>query len=138
MDPTITASVSSIVGVIIGALLTGWQQKANTRALIESEFRKLNAQFSAENFARVRARKEELLLEAVPPLVAAVDPELHADFDYNKIVSLIHRVQVVIDQQNHRDAKVNHATIPPGVRIVVASSGPPPGRPPGGPPWGRS
>jgi hypothetical protein len=117
MDPALIASVSSISGVIIGALLAGWQQKANTKALIESEFRKLNAQFSAENFARVRARKEEWLLEAVPPLVAAVDPELHADFDYNKVVSLIHRIQVVIDPQSPKEAKVNDATTQLGFAV---------------------
>jgi len=117
LDATIVASVASIAGVIIGALLVGWQQKANTKALIESEFRKLTVQLLGENLARVRARKEDWLLESVPLLVAAVDPELHAEFDYNKVVSLIHRIQVILDPRIPKEAAINHATTELGLTV---------------------
>lgn len=117
MDATIVASVASIAGVVVGALLAGWQQKANTKALIESEFKKLNVQLFGENLARVRARKEDWLLESVPLLVAAVDPELHAEFDYNKVVSLIHRIQVILDPRNPKEAAINHATTELGLTV---------------------
>ena len=122
MGTTLVTSVSTIAGVVIGALLGGWQQKANTKTLILSEFGKLSVQLHGENRVRIRARKEDWLLESVPNLIAAVDPELHAEFDYNRVVSLIHRIQVILDPKNPIEAAINNATTEIGLTIQAVKS----------------
>ena len=109
MDALLSSALT-IGGVVIGATLAGWFQRANTRAIIQSEYRKIAAQLTGQSRARFRGRKEDWLLEFVPELVAAADPELHADIDYVKIVTLVHRIQVVLDLTNVREKALNQAT----------------------------
>jgi hypothetical protein len=113
----------AVTGVIVGAVLTGWYQRANTRAVIQSEYRKIAAQLTGQSRARFRGRKEDWLLEFVPELVAATDPELHADFDYVKIVTLIHRIQVVLDVNSPNEGALNHATTALGLAVQSVKSG---------------
>lgn len=104
---TIIGGVGGIIGAIFGALIAGWQQKANTRVLIESEFKKLSAQISGESRARFRAKKEDWLLEAVSELVYYCDPELRTD--YQEVLFRVHKAQLILDPRNPIEDAINRA-----------------------------
>src|SRR5260221_14182537 len=122
MDPFV-APVIGLVGVVIGALLVGWQQRSNTRAVIQSEYGKIFAQLSGQSRARFRGKKEDWILEAVPDLIAATDPELHTTFDYVRVVTLIHKIQVVLDVNNPTEGALNHATTMLGFAVQAVKNG---------------
>jgi hypothetical protein len=44
MTETLEVVLIALVGVLLGGLLTGWFQRANTKALIEAELHKLKVQ----------------------------------------------------------------------------------------------
>lgn len=100
-------SVTGVVGIVIGAVMTGWQQRAITRVIIQSEFRKLSAQIQGESRAHFRATKNDRLLEVIPELIAATDPELQQNFDYNRIIRLLHRVQLMLNLDNPLESRIN-------------------------------
>ncbi|MEW6682541.1 MAG: hypothetical protein AB1451_06410 [Nitrospirota bacterium] len=105
----IVGGVLTIVGTLAGTLVAGWLQKGNTQALIESEFKKLTAQISGESRARFRAKKEDLLLDAIADLLFFSDPEAYQRDQYEQILPLIHKVQIILDPRDPIEAKINMA-----------------------------
>jgi hypothetical protein len=101
----IVASLIGLAGGLLAALLVAWHQAKNTKALIAAEFDKLERQ----NQSAFRSRKEQWLLDCTPELLAAADPQLHATFDYSVVVSLIHRIQVILDPNNPLEDAINKA-----------------------------
>lgn len=123
MPESLQTALIALTGVGLGGLLTGWFQRANTKALMDAEFRKLALQIRGEAHQRLVARKKEWLMESVPQLVATSDPELHAKFDYPAVVILIHRIQLILDPNIAEDAQLNHATSTLGFAVRAAASG---------------
>jgi hypothetical protein len=75
--------------------------------MVEFELTKLRSQIQSESRNRIRSKKEDLLFDAVPKLLVAIDPQLNAKFDYRYIVSRIHQIQVCIDTRNPAEATIN-------------------------------
>ena len=88
----IVGPLVGLVGGLVAALIVARHQAANTKLLIASELEKISKQNYLERQAAFRSRKEQWLLEAAPELLAGCDPQLHANFDYVEVTSLIHRL----------------------------------------------
>jgi hypothetical protein len=118
-----SAALIALSGVVIGGLLTWWAQRSNTKLLIAAELNKVYAQLEGDARKRLLARKQDLLIDAISALAAATDPELHAKYDYQRVVTLIHQVQLVLDPRVHADARLNQATTDLGLTIQAAAAG---------------
>ena len=112
----ISGALIGLVGGLLAALLVAWYQAKNTRLLITAEFEKLERQ----NRISFRARKEQWLLDTVPDLLAASDPELHATFDYLRVVSLIHKIQIILDPREENEGLINNAATELGFAVQAA------------------
>lgn len=123
MSETLQAALIALGGVAVGGLLTGWFQRANTKTLISAELNKLYVHLEGEARKHLLGRKQDELMGTVPDLVAAADPELHAKFDYARLVTLVHRVQLVLDPSKATDARLNQAASDLGFAIQAAVTG---------------
>jgi len=104
----IISGLFGLLGAVLGAALAGMHQRKNTQKTIEAEFKRIHEQIAAESKARFHARKEDHLMDCVAALVTETDPELKAKLDYEKIVSLIHKIQIVLDPRSESQGKINH------------------------------
>ncbi|WP_047548615.1 hypothetical protein [Methylotenera sp. G11] len=123
MSESLQVAFIALAGVALGGILTGWFQRANTKSLIAAELTKLQFQIKGEARTRLLGRKQDLLMDALADLIASTDPELHAEFDYSKVVTLIHRVQLLLNPTNQADSALNNATTKLGLAIQAAASG---------------
>lgn len=123
MSESLQVAFIALIGVALGGILTGWFQRANTKSLISAELTKLQLQLDGEARTRLLGRKQDLLMEALAELIATTDPELHAKFDYSKVVTLIHRIQLLLNPKNQADAALNDATSKLGFATQAAASG---------------
>ena len=123
MSESLQVAFIALTGVAIGGVLTGWFQHANTKILVAAELHKLKVQLEGEVQKRLLGRKQDWLMEAIPELVAAADTELHAQFDYARVVALIHRVQLLPDPNRPVDARLNGAVSDLGFAVQAAESG---------------
>ena len=112
----IVASLIGLAGGLLAALLVAWHQAKNTRVMIAAEIDKLERQ----NQSAFRSRKEQWLLNCAPELLAASDPQLHATFDYSIVVSLIHKIQVILDPNNPLEHAINQAASNIGFAVQEA------------------
>jgi len=119
----IAGAVIALLGGIITALIARAQQRESTRALVASELSKLTHQQSLQSKWHVRSRKEERLLQFIPSLLAASDPELHADFNYPEVVMLIHKIQVTLIPRDPLERAVNDAVGKLGLAVQAAKCG---------------
>jgi hypothetical protein len=91
---------------VIGAITQG----TITRAVISAERKRLAEQLRGESDARQTETLRALLLESVSKLLATTDPEANARIDYRRTVTMIHRIQVMLDRDDHGlEAKLNGA-----------------------------
>lgn len=112
----ISSALIGLVGGLLAALLVAWHQTKNTKTLIAAEFEKIERQ----NRISFRARKEQWLLDTIPDLLAASDPELHATFDYHRVVSLIHKIQIILDPKEKTEGLINQAAADLGFAVQAA------------------
>jgi hypothetical protein len=80
-----------------------------TRFVVKSERVKVAQQVTAEHRLQARAKRADTLLEAISELLAETDPQVKAAFDYGRVVSLIHRVQLVLSPDDPEEANLNGA-----------------------------
>ncbi|MDF2177178.1 hypothetical protein P2G88_02830 [Aliiglaciecola sp. CAU 1673] len=123
MTEALQTALLTLAGVALGGLLTGWFQRSNTKTLIVAELNKLRVQLEGEARTRFLARKQDGLLEAVPKLLAAADPELHTTFNYSEVVTLIHRIELLIDPSNSDEERLNKAIGQLGFAVQAAETG---------------
>lgn len=112
----IAASLIGLTGGLLAALLVAWHQTKNTTTLIAAELDKLERR----NRSAVRSRKEQWLLDSAPSLLAASDPQLHASFDYSAVVTLIHRIQIILDPNNPLEQAIDQASSDIGFAVQEA------------------
>lgn len=115
----ITNSLIGLAGGLLAALLVAWRQAKNTKTLIAAELTKLDKQ----NQSAFRSRKEQWLLDTAPDLLAASDPQLHAAFDYSVVVSLIHKIQIILNPKNPLEQAINMAASAIGLEVQEAITG---------------
>lgn len=120
MDQSIVVALFALGGVLTGGLLTGYFQRANTKIIIAAEKDSLRMRLEGEADKRLLARKQDWLMEIVPELIAAADPELHVKFDYKKVVTIIHRIQLLINQHNSAENRLNSAVSDLGFAVQEA------------------
>lgn len=124
-------SLAGVLGALLGsvlvAIITTKHQKNMTTKLIESELHKINTQILGESRARLLAKKEDWLTDAITELLTETDPELQAEFNYKKIVSLIHRIQLILDTRSTSQNLINRYTSEIGfaIRTIVERRSPP-------------
>lgn len=123
MSDALQTALIALAGVALGGLLTGWFQRANTKTLVAAELEKLRVQLEGEARSRLLGRKQDVLMDAVADIVAAADPELHTQFDYKRVVTLIHRIQLLLDPKKSADARLNDALSKLGFSVQGAVSG---------------
>lgn len=112
----IASALIGLVGGLLAALLVAWRQAKNTQILIAAELHKLEKQ----NQSAFHSRKEQRLLDAAPDLLAASDPQVHAIFDYAVVVSLIHRIQIILNPNNPLEQAINLAASDIGLAVQEA------------------
>lgn len=112
----IAASLIGFAGGLLAALIVAWQQAKNTSTLIAAELNKLDHQ----NRSAVRSRKEQWLLDSAPALLAASDPQLHATLDYSAVVTLIHKIQIILNPNNPLEQAINQASSDIGFAVQEA------------------
>lgn len=112
----IANSLVGLVGGLLAALLVAWRQARNTKVMIAAELNKLERQ----NQSAFRSRKEQWLLDAAPDLLAASDPQLHAAFDYSVVVSLIHKIQIILNPNDPLEQAINLAASDIGLAVQEA------------------
>ena len=115
----IANSLIGLAGGLLAAIIVGWHQAKNTKILIAAELAKIDKQ----NKSAFRSRKEQWLLDTAPGLLAASDPQLHAVFDYSVVVSLIHRMQIILDPKNPLEQAINMAASAIGLEVQEAIVG---------------
>lgn len=115
----IVNSLIGLAGGLLAALIVAWWQGKNTKALIAAELTKLDKQ----NQAAFRSRKEQWLLDTAPNLLAASDPQLHDVFDYSAVVSLIHKIQIILNPKNPLEQAINMAASNLGLEVQEAIMG---------------
>lgn len=112
----IANSLIGLAGGLLAALIVAWWQGKNTKALIAAELAKIDKQ----NQSAFRSRKEQWLLDTAPDLLAASDPQLHAVFDYSVVVSLIHKIQIILNPKNPLEQAINIAASDIGLEVQEA------------------
>ena len=112
----IAASLVGLIGGLLAALIVAWHQAKNTKIMIAAEIDKLERQ----NRSAIRSRKEQWLLDSVPALLAASDPQLHATFDYSAVVTFIHKIQVILNPNNPLEQTINQASSDIGFAVQEA------------------
>ena len=123
MSEPLDVALVALAGVALGGLLAGWFQRINTKTLVAAEMDKLRLQLDGEAKKRLVGRKQDWLLELVPELVSAADPELHAQFDYKRVVVLIQRIELLLDPKVPTEARLNMALANLGFAVQAAVSG---------------
>jgi hypothetical protein len=96
-------------GAIAGAAMGARGQKKATLLTIESEYTKIRQQAFEQSFARLRARKEDMVVDRVVELLMATDPELSAKPDYPSILKAVHSIQLFLDYSDSSDKALNQA-----------------------------
>jgi len=123
MHESLLVALVALVGVALGGLLTGLFQRSNTTTLVAAELNKLKFQLDGEAKKRLLGRKQDWLLELIPELISAADPELHAQFDYGRVVTLIQRIELLLDPTVPTEERLNKALHNLGLAVQSAVSG---------------
>jgi hypothetical protein len=117
MTETLLVAAISVFGVLLGSLITGWYQLKHTSTLADAELERYRLEKDTENKSRLLHRKQDLLLENLAELLIQTDPEIHKQFNYPKIISLIHKMQLILDLENKKEGALNDAINKMGLSI---------------------
>ncbi|MHA7879224.1 MAG: hypothetical protein ACX931_05520 [Saccharospirillum sp.] len=98
MHVDIQVALFALAGVLSGGLIAGWFQHRAAKLTAQSDMVKLKY-----------SRKSDLIIETVSNLLTASDPELHEKYDYEKVVSNIHKLQLLLDPKLPMEGRINLA-----------------------------
>jgi hypothetical protein len=97
VSSTLLTPIISVIGTVLVAIIALRGQRAVSRAAIEAENTRLRERLQGEEAARVRERRRDQLIDALAELLATADPQVSAKLDYGRAVTLIHRIQLLLD-----------------------------------------
>src|SRR5512135_2883951 len=109
MSEPVLIAVITVGGMLGVAALTALSQFVVTRFVIRAEYRKVRDQVLNESAARQRERFLERLTEAVSELLAITDPQINQKIDYERVVRLIHGVQLLLNRELEHERQLNGA-----------------------------
>lgn len=117
MTDTVVAAWIAVGGTVLVAVVSVLAQLFTTRFVMKSERQKIAQQIEAEHRAQALRRRTDILLESMAGLLAETDPQVKAKFDYGRVVSLIHRAQLVLNQNDQEEAALNAAVNQLGLEL---------------------
>lgn len=117
MTDTVAAAWIAVGGTVLVAVVSVLAQLFTTRFVMKSERQKIAQQIEAEHRAQTLRRRTDILLESMADLLAETDPQVKAEFDYGRVVSLIHRAQLVLNQNDQEEAALNAAVNQLGLEL---------------------
>lgn len=109
MTDTVAAAWIAVGGTVLVAVVSIVAQALTTRFVMKSERERIAQQVEAEHQAQSLRKRSDILLESIAELLAETDPQVKARFDYGRVVSLIHRAQLVLRQNDQEEAALNDA-----------------------------
>jgi hypothetical protein len=104
--------LAASIGMIGQQFITRRQiyaQSQNIKAQIKAQSKNISDQASLQSIARLRGRKEDLIVDKVVLLLDSSDPELKRRPDYQSIVSAVHSIQLFLDLSSPYDRALNQA-----------------------------
>ena len=104
----LAASIGMIGQHIIARRQINAQSK-NIKSQIEAQSKNISDQAILQSIARLRGRKEDLIVDKVVLLLDSSDPELKRRPDYPSIVSAVHSIQLFLDLTSPWDRALNQA-----------------------------
>ena len=122
MDPTVATALITVGGMLGVAVVAGVVQWKITKTVIDSERSRVREQVKSESSARRRERRLELLLEIVSELVAVTDPQANQFINYDEVVKLIHRAQLLLNREDLVERALNGAINDLGVSLQTYRS----------------
>lgn len=117
MTDTVAAAWIAVGGTVLVAVASVLAQLFITRFVMKSERQKIAQQIEAEHRAQALRKRTDILLESMAELLAETDPQIKAKFEYGRVVSLIHRVQLVLNQNDKEEADLNVAVNQLGLEL---------------------
>jgi energy-converting hydrogenase Eha subunit H len=117
MSDTVVAALITVAGMLGVVIVTALVQLSTTRQVIKSERDKTLSLIHGQAATSREERRRERILDIVSEIVASTDPEVNATIDYQRIVKLINRVQLLLDFDSHREALLNGAVNELGITL---------------------
>lgn len=117
MTDTVAAALITVGGTVFVAIVAVLAQLATTRYVMKSEREKIAQQIDAEHRAQAQRKHADILLESMTELLAETDPQIKAQFNYGRVVSLIHKAQLVLDPGDQQEVALNAAVNQLGVEL---------------------
>jgi len=105
----VVAAWITVGGTVFVAVVSILAQFLTTRAVMNSERQKIAHQVNAEHQSQASRKRADILLEAISELLTETDPQVKGTFDYGRVVSLIHRAQLVLSHDDQEEAALNDA-----------------------------
>lgn len=109
MSDSLITALASVFGTVLVAVIALVGQRAAARATSSAETQRLRLRIVGEEASRLREKRREQMVEAISEILAASDPQIFIKLDYGRVVTLIHRIQLLLDIREVHDARLNTA-----------------------------
>lgn len=109
MSDALLTTIISVAATSLIAIVALLSQQANSRAAIRAERERLLERIEREEISRMREKRREQLVDALSELLTTADPQISATIDYGRAVSLIHRLQLLLDRRVPPEENLNRA-----------------------------
>ena len=114
-----TEAIFGLAGVVVGAAVSYFAQVRATRMTVEAELRRL----PIESRIRDEEKRNDMIREWTAEILGLCDPDINATVDYRRIVTNIHRLQLILDTDtNQAHARLNDAIIKIGLLFQTKSA----------------
>jgi hypothetical protein len=109
MPDTVAAAIISVSGAVLVAIVSVITQLFVTKSVIHAEREKLLTQLQGEESSRTKEKRRDRIIDAISELLAKSDPQIAPGVDYGRVVSLIHRVQLLLNLSRSNEFALNAA-----------------------------
>jgi hypothetical protein len=114
-----TEAIFGLIGVLFGSLVSYFAQVRATRLAIDAELRRMDVEYRLREYAK----RNELIREWAAEILVECDPDVNATVNYRKIVTNIHRLQLILDTSgNKAHAIINDAINKLGMSFQTKSA----------------
>ncbi len=117
MSDTVTAAMISVSGAVLVAIVSVITQLFITKSVIRADREKLLTQLRGEEISRTREKRQDRIIDAVSEILTKSDPQIGPGVDYGRTVSLIHRVQLLLNLTRPNEAALNAALNDLGLQL---------------------
>lgn len=117
MSDIVAAAIISVSGAVLVATVSVITQLFITKSVIRAERDKLLTQLRGEEGSRSREKRQDRIIDAVSEILAKSDPQIAPGVDYGRTVSLIHRLQLLLNLSRPNEAALNAALNDLGLQL---------------------